>query len=101
MIVMPIYEYQCMECEHEFDSLLPMESRKRPTKEPCPKCNKKTVGQRISKTTMGADMTLTPNKKTGGQWNTLMDKMKSGTPDRYHHGLDKASSRSAGRFGPQ
>jgi len=97
---MPIYEYKC-ECGHEFDDFLSISKRKKPTKTPCPECGKKKVYQKVSETTMGSDMTLTPNKKTGGDWNTLVGKMKKGTPERYHHGLDKASNRSAGKFGPQ
>ena len=47
---------------------------------------------------MEADSTLTANKKTGGQWNELMHKMKDYTPNRYHDKFDKASSNSGKRW---
>ena len=47
---------------------------------------------------MKTDTTMTANKKTGGQWNELMTRMKNYTPDRYHTRLDTATSRTGRRF---
>ena len=80
----------CEECEHYFEESLSMSDMDKPTKEPCPKCGKnkvkKTVGGFPS---VAADSTLTPNKATGGRWNELMTRMKSGLPERMRDGLDK------------
>tara|TARA_Y100000310_G_C20436837_1_gene694135 strand:- start:78 stop:371 length:294 start_codon:yes stop_codon:yes gene_type:complete len=97
---MPIYEYEC-ECGHEFDDYLPVNKRKQPTKQPCPECNESKVSQKISRTTMGVDTNITPDKKTGGDWSRLMDKMKHSTPKRMHGQFDTASNRSGGKLGPQ
>jgi hypothetical protein len=43
---------------------------------------------------INSDMTLTPNKATGGRWNELMSKMKSGLPQRYAKKLDKPNNMS-------
>jgi len=97
---MPIYEYTC-ECGHEFDDYLPVSKREKPIKSPCPECGENKVSRKVSRATMGVDMDCTPDKKTGGDWSRLMDKIKYGTPKRYHEGLDRASSRSGGKLGPQ
>jgi putative FmdB family regulatory protein len=41
---MPIYEYVCAKCHHEFEALVP-----RPTaKAPCPECGGKKVTKKMS-----------------------------------------------------
>jgi len=72
-----------------------------PVKSPCPKCGKQTVKKGISATTMGADMNLTPDKATGGDWSRLMDKVKKSTPKREHDRLDSYTSNSGGHLGPK
>jgi hypothetical protein len=71
----------------------------------CPKCGKKKCVNRsgVYETTMGVDMNVTPDKKTGGDFSRLMDKIKNNgmTPKKYHSGLDKAANRRGGGYGPQ
>ena len=98
---MPIYEYRCKECEHIFDDYLSVSNRDKPLRQPCPECGKRSITKLVSATTMGVDTNCTPDKKTGGDWSRLMDKMKYGTPKRYHDGLDRASNRSGGKLGTQ
>jgi len=98
---MPVYAYKCKKCEHEFEELLSVSKRSGPAKKPCPGCGEKGIYQKISMTTMGVDMNVTPDKKTGGDWSRLMDKMKYGTPSRYHNQFDRASNNSGGKLGPQ
>jgi len=98
---MPVYEYYCDDCGHSFSDVLSVSARNKPTKEPCPSCGEKKVLKGVSETTMGVDMNITPDKKTGGDWSRLMEKMKHGTPKRYHNALDKTSTRSGGKLGPQ
>lgn len=42
---MPTYEYQCTSCRHQFESFQWVDSRLKPTKEPCPECGKKNIKQ--------------------------------------------------------
>ena len=42
---MPIYEYKCSNCSHEFEKIQKISEE--PIKE-CPKCNKKSVSKLIS-----------------------------------------------------
>jgi len=98
---MPIYEYKCGGCEHVFDEYLTVSDRDKPLKQSCPECGKRSVTKLVSAATMGVDMNCTPDKKTGGDWSRLMDKMKKNTPKRYHEGIDKSTSRSGGKLGPQ
>lgn len=35
---MPLYEYQCVHCEHEFSDVLKINDRDAPVNAPCPSC---------------------------------------------------------------
>lgn len=97
---MPSYDYMCEACNKTWDDFHMISSRDVPCKKPCPHCKKKKVKRTLpSEFHLDADTTLTANKKTGGQWNDLMHKMKDYTPDRYHDKLDKASSNTGKRWG--
>jgi len=98
---MPLYEYHCEKCQHAFDEILPVDQRSKPTTEPCPECGLTTVAKGVSVTTMGVDMNCTPDKKTGGDWSRLMNKMKDYTPNRLHGQFDTATDQSATRLGPK
>ena len=63
---MPIYEYHCESCKHQFEELMDVSKRDNPTKEPCPECNEKTNRKGVSMTIMGADATLTLEKQCPG-----------------------------------
>jgi putative FmdB family regulatory protein len=95
---MPLYEYHCEKCQHAFDEILPVDQRSKPTTEPCPECGETTVAKGVSVTTMGADMNITPDKKTGGDWSKLMDKMKKGTPKNLHHAFDRSTDWRGGQL---
>ena len=97
---MPMYEYYCS-CDYNFSKLLSVSDRDQPTREPCPECGKNEVNKGVSETTMGVDMKVTPDRRTGGDWSRLMDKMRHGTPERMHGQFDKASNRTGGKLGPQ
>jgi hypothetical protein len=43
-------------------------------------------------------MTLTPDKKTGGDWSEMMGRIKKGLPKRYQKGLDKSTDMSGKRW---
>lgn len=42
-----IYNYQCSNCNHEFELKLPMSDRLTPTESPCPNCNELSVSQKV------------------------------------------------------
>ena len=96
---MPSYDYRCENCKEIWDSYETISKRDAPCKEKCPHCGKKKVVRHIGEfPTLATDSTLTANKKTGGQWNDLMGKMKGYTPKRYHDGLDSSSSKTGKRW---
>ena len=94
---MPMYEYICDSCNHNFEEYLSIDNRENPTKEPCPECKDKNVRKGVSATTMGVDMKLKPP----GWFQDKLSVMKDYTPKRFHAGLDKAGNRSGGKLGPQ
>lgn len=94
---MPSYEFVCNKCKKVWDQFLNMGDRDKPLSDPCPHCkSKKCVEKHWMGTSLAinSDMTLTPNKATGGRWNELMAKMKSGLPQRYARKLDKPNNMS-------
>ena len=99
---MPIYEYNCSACQHQWDEILGMDQRDDPLDQECPEC--KLVGKvargTVYHTALGADATMTPNKATGGQWNELMGRMKNAAGVRKADAdrLDQASSRTGRRW---
>ena len=97
---MPTYDYRCKACEHLFKEVHMMNDHLQPTKEPCPECGKKEVAKSWAEITpsIGVDMTLTPDKKTGGQWSEMMGRIKKNVPKRYHAGLDKSTNMSGRRW---
>ena len=99
---MPIYEYHCDVCKEKFDAVLPMARYDEPTTEPCPACAAtKSVHRGVpSSIQTGVDANMTPNKRTGGQWGQLMDKMKRNLPSDSIDMLDRASTNSGKRMGP-
>ena len=91
---MPSYDYMCEACDETWDDFHMISSRDVPCKKPCPHCKKKKVKRTLPTEfpQMESDTTLSANKKTGGQWNDLMHKMKNYTPTRLHDKLDKSTS---------
>tara|TARA_R110000765_G_scaffold344078_1_gene434365 strand:- start:148 stop:444 length:297 start_codon:yes stop_codon:yes gene_type:complete len=96
---MPFYDYKCASCEHAWDDMYSYENREQPCGEPCPQCSAKEVKKVIGGFPgLAADSTLTPDKKTGGDWSEMMDKVKSGLPPKYHAKLDKSTNMNGKRW---
>lgn len=98
---MPNYGFLCEDCGKQFDRFLKIDEREIPITEECPHC--KTKGKIVKEYStlslaLNADSKLTPNSKTGGQWNELMGRMKNRLPQRYHANLDSATNRSGRRW---
>ena len=97
---MPIYDYRCEKCEMMWEESLPVSKREAPTKKACPHCEEngcvtKHIGGFPG---LATDSTLTADKATGGQWNELMSRMKSGVSNKYKPNLDIASQRTGARW---
>lgn len=96
---MPTYDYRCTSCNEIWDAFHTISNRDAPCKNKCPQCGEKKVVRHIGEfPSMTTDSTLTANKKTGGQWNDLMGKMKNYTPQRYHERIDRAGSNKGKRW---
>lgn len=94
---MPSYEFNCTKCNKIWDEFLNVSDREAPISKACPHCKKKKCVQKHwmgTSLAISSDATLTPNKATGGRWNDLMAKMKSGLPKRYARRLDKPNNMS-------
>ncbi len=87
---MPMYDYMCEDCSHQWEENLSMSNGNKPCKSPCPSCKKTgSVKKQIGGfPTLAVDTTLNANKKTGGRWNEVMERVKSSVPDRYHDNLN-------------
>lgn len=98
---MPSYDFICNKCNKKWEQFLSISNRDNPISEPCPHCSCKECIQKSWEDTslnIGCDLTLTPNKATGGRWNELMQKMKSGLPSRYAKKLDSPNNMSGRRW---
>ena len=96
---MPSYDYRCEACGKIWDLFTTVSNRDKACKQKCPYCGEKKVIRHIGEfPSMATDSTLNANTKTGGQWNDLMHKMKSYTPDRFHDKLDKSTSQTGKRW---
>jgi len=96
---MPNYDYKCDKCEHAFEAFLSYDNREKPCNEPCPECGEKNVQKVIGGFPgLGCDTTLTPDKKTGGQWSEMMNKIKSYVPDASKKKLDQATNVTGRRW---
>lgn len=87
---MPLYDYRCEKCDMLWEENLSMSERDAPCNKKCPHCNKKGgVKKHVGGfPSVGVDATMTADKKTGGRWGEIMNKIKDGTPTRYHDNLN-------------
>lgn len=98
---MPQYDFTCTKCNKNWCDFLSIDNRDKPLSEPCPYCNEQRSVEKNwggSKFSIASDATLNANKATGGRWNELMAKMKSGLPERYKKKLDSPNNMSGRRW---
>jgi putative FmdB family regulatory protein len=97
---MPNYGFCCTKCSQKFDRFLTISNREAPLTESCESCGKKSIIRDYDNQTssLTSDSLNTPNKKTGGDWNELMKKLKPGLPKYTHANLDNATNRSCRRW---
>lgn len=87
---MPTYNYSCKSCEKLWEETHTIAERESPCSKPCPYCRKKKVFKTMEGCLpgLGADATLTPNKASGGRWNEVISRIKSGAPKRLHKNIE-------------
>lgn len=93
---MPLYDYQCSECTHEFEIRLSMSSREEPTKNPCPNCFKEnTITQFLpSAPAMGDSVSLGIVKPDRTFQREIIGRMKKEIP---RNNLDQTKFTIPGR----
>jgi hypothetical protein len=98
---MPQYDFTCTKCSNKWCDFLSIDKRDTPLSEPCPHCKETNSVEKDwggSNFSIASDATLNANKATGGRWNELMAKMKSGLPERYKKKLDSPNNMSGRRW---
>lgn len=80
---MPIYEFQCQNCSHEFEQILPFSAQSTPA---CPKCSSNHVERRVGRPAIhfkGSGWYITDSKAnkntTNGSDNKATDKAEPAT----------------------
>jgi len=58
---MPIFEYVCRECDHQFETIVLGSQRPQ-----CPKCEGRKLDQQLSKFAVGSERSGGPSPATGG-----------------------------------
>lgn len=78
---MPLYEYHCSNCEHDFTLMRSISERKSPESEPCPECNELEVKQMISAPKIA--YTNPGSMKTTDSFNDRLKDIKKSIPKRF------------------
>tara|TARA_Y100001963_G_scaffold29596_1_gene40261 strand:- start:249 stop:515 length:267 start_codon:yes stop_codon:yes gene_type:complete len=81
---MPLYDYECQECEYQFEEFKTIAKMDVPLNEPCPECNKSGSMKRIIGSTQVADPTLLESTKgrvkTTSEFREVMTRIKKNHP---------------------
>tara|TARA_R110002051_G_scaffold275287_1_gene336308 strand:- start:210 stop:509 length:300 start_codon:yes stop_codon:yes gene_type:complete len=93
---MPTYDYQCNKCEMVWEDVYTISDRDIPLSKSCPHCKKRNCVEKTFTSFPGSatDTNITPDKKTGGQWSELINKIKKGVPENAKKKLDRATNHS-------
>lgn len=73
---MPLYDYKCTSCNHVFEKSEKIKDRHKPSKKPCPKCNKKTVELSIGMPSICDPVTIGVKKHDKG-WHEVLSKVNA------------------------
>jgi len=100
---MPIYEYHCESCDHQFELLLDVSKRGNPLSESCPCCEATTIKKGISIPITGANANLTADKVCPGFSRRLEEISKGPTINREakRNLMAAASLRPSGHLRPR
>lgn len=72
---MPIYQYKCNACDHEFDVMSSFADKQNPESEPCPNCGKQEIKACITAPNMSHLGTKSVHARAGG-FNEVLRKIK-------------------------
>ena len=76
---MPLYEYQCKECGHSFEEIVPYSDREKPTQQECPSCKKiGAIARAMSALNISYQGGKTVMQRAGNTWNELLRKIHKG-----------------------
>ena len=82
---MPLYDYECKACEHQFDELIPMADREKPTRRKCPECGKKKVKQILLGTPSIGDSVRLGITKTDDGFKEVSSRISDNNPRSNLH----------------
>jgi putative FmdB family regulatory protein len=94
---MPMYDYQCRNCDHEFEEALRMDNRKNPTRRKCRECGRKMISQVISKSRMATvDSVNIGMTKPDATYSEVIDKIneRTGIKGTRYEVQDRLSGRT-------
>ena len=77
---MPLYEYQCSNCEYSFERQLKIAQYKEPTENACPMCGEVTVTQYHTKGIRMADPVRLGLIKPPSDWQSFINRMAKSNP---------------------
>lgn len=83
---MPLYDYHCDACGHEFTEQLRIDDRKIPVENPCPKCNQSKNIQQTIKPVGFVSSSISTLRRAGSEWGDVLKKVKkaSGKGNTIH-----------------
>lgn len=77
---MPLYLYNCSECENTFEKLLKMSDMEKPLSEDCPTCESTgTITQEITHAALGDPVTM-GHKRPDAGFGEVLSKIKQAHP---------------------
>ncbi len=77
---MPIYNYQCKKCDHEFERMLPISKLDEPISDPCPNEECGALGE-VVKVIVGKFKSVERIGKPPAEFNEMLKRIKRGTKD--------------------
>ena len=81
---MPLYDYECKACGNQFDELIPMREREKPTKAKCIECGKKKVVQVLTQMAIGDSIRLGVTKPSS-EFKDVLTKISDAHPRSELH----------------
>lgn len=72
---MPMYDYRCSKCEHQFEEFQKMKDRKKPLKRACPNCGEKKTLNFIIGTPAICDPIRVGTKRHDKGWHEVLAKV--------------------------
>lgn len=78
---MPLYDYVCLECGHDFEKNLKIADREKPTNEACPNCGQfESVKQMIAKAPGIGDPVRLGIRQPDDTWKDFTRRLKKSNP---------------------